>query len=54
MVVCNLYGQEDRHFLPPGVAHTTGYPHNPFTWRPLKDGKKTLTPKCSAMKSYVK
>ena len=24
-----------EHFLPPGVAHTTGLPHNPFTWRPL-------------------
>ena len=20
------------HFLPPGVAHTTGLSHNPFTW----------------------
>ena len=24
-----------RHFLPPGVACTTGLSHNPFTWRPL-------------------
>ena len=23
------------HFLPPGVACTTGLSHNPFTWRPL-------------------
>ena len=23
------------HFLPPGVASTTGLSHNPFTWRPL-------------------
>ena len=46
--VAHLY-----HFLPPGVAHTTGLSHNPFTWRPLQDGK-TLTPKSSAMKSYVK
>ena len=23
------------HFLPPGVAYTTGLSHNPFTWRPL-------------------
>ena len=23
------------HFLPPGVACTTGFSHNPFTWIPL-------------------
>ena len=23
------------HFLPPGVACTTGLSHNPFTWHPL-------------------
>ena len=23
------------HFLPPGVAYTTGLSHNPFTWLPL-------------------
>ena len=23
------------HFLPPGVACTTGLSHNPFTWRPI-------------------
>ena len=38
-----------HHFLPPGVAYTTGLSHNGFTWRPLKGGKKTLTPKSSAM-----
>ena len=42
------------HFLPPGVAHTTGLSNNPFTRRPLQDGEKTLMPKSSAMKSYVK
>ena len=26
---------KNAHFLPPGVAHTTGLSHNPFTWRPL-------------------
>ena len=34
-----------RHFLLPGVACTTGLSHNPFTWRPLKDGKKRLRQK---------
>ena len=24
-----------NHFLPPGVACTTGLSHNPFTWRTL-------------------
>ena len=33
------------HFLPPGVACTTGLSHNPFTWRPLKDGRKRLRQK---------
>ena len=33
------------HFLPPRVACTTGLSHNPFTWRPLKDGKKRLREK---------
>ena len=28
-------GQINKHFLPPGVACTTGLSHNPFTWRPL-------------------
>ena len=28
--------QHKGHFLPPGVAHTTGLSHNPFTWRPLQ------------------
>ena len=31
--VKGLASQE--HFLPPGVACTTGLSHNPFTWRPL-------------------
>ena len=35
----------EGHFLPPGVACTTGLSHNPFTWRPLKDGKKRLRQK---------
>ena len=40
------YGVDDTyHFLPPGVACTTGLSHNPFTWRPLKDGKKRLRQK---------
>ena len=33
------------HFLPPGVAYTTGPSHNPFTWRPLKDGKNAYVKK---------
>ena len=36
---------KNNHFLPPGVACTTGLSHNPFTWRPLKDGKKRLRQK---------
>ena len=40
------------HFLPPGVAHTTGLSQNSFTWRLLRE--KTLMLKGSAMKSYVK
>ena len=40
---------ESKHFLPPGVACTTGLSHNT-----LKRREKTLTPKSSAMKSYVK
>ena len=29
------YFELTTHFLPPGVACTTGLSHNPFTWRPL-------------------
>ena len=28
------------HFLPPGVAYTTGLSHNPFTWLLSKTGRK--------------
>ena len=42
-----------NHFLPPGVAYTTGLSHNPFTWLPLQDGKN-ITPKSGAIYSYVK
>ena len=43
IVFHNLYNAP--HFLPPGVACTTGLSHNRFTWRPLYDGKKRLRQK---------
>ena len=30
-----VYKVGAMHFLPPGVAHTTGLSHNPFTRRPI-------------------
>ena len=36
------------------VAYTVGLCHNAFTWLPLQDGKKLITPKGSAIESYVK
>ena len=43
----NPFGHDstNAHFLPPGLAYTTGFSHNPFTWLPLLGGKNDYAKK---------
>ena len=45
IVIVKPEARQFVHFLPPGVACTTGLSHNPFTWRPLKDRKNAYARK---------